>query len=62
MTAALAAGEWRHFDGNDVEGPVATQADLDATLAEVVDPRIRLDTTDKFTGDEVHVLDNVIVP
>lgn len=61
LTASLTAGEWRHFDGDDVAGPVATQAELDATLAEVVDLRIRLDTTDKFTGDEANGLDDVRV-
>lgn len=61
LSAPLTAGQWRHFDGDDTEGPVATQAELDATLAGVVDLRVRLDTTDKFTGDEVNGLDDVVV-
>jgi len=62
LSAPLTAGVWRHFDGEDTEtGPVATPAELAATLADVVDLRFRLDLTDKFVGDEVNGLDDVVV-
>lgn len=59
--APLVAGQWQHFDGDDNQGPIATQDELDATLAEVVDLRVRLDTTTKSNGDESNGLDDVVV-
>lgn len=61
FAAPLVAGEWQHFDGDDTQGLPATQTELDATLAEVVDLRVRLDTTPKSDGDESNGLDDVVV-
>jgi len=62
FSVPLKAGRWLHFDGEDVlEGPVATPSELAATLAAVQDLRIRLDLTEKFSGDEVNGVDDVVV-
>lgn len=61
LSAPLTAPEWRHFDGESSEGIVATHTELNEALADVTDLRIRLDTTDKSSGDEVNGLDDVLV-
>lgn len=61
LNAPLAAGPWRHVVSEQVEGPVATQPEIDEALADVSDLRIRLDVNNKFEGDEANGLDDVVV-
>lgn len=61
LSAPFAEGTWRRFVDEDSEGALATQAEIDEAIANVADLRIRLDLNDKFTGDEVNRLDDVVV-
>jgi hypothetical protein len=61
LKAPLVAGGWRHFEGEDSDGLVATQAELAETLANVLDLRIRLDLNTKSAANEFNGLDDVIL-